>query len=92
MLFAELKLGDDAPNFYAQILDGGNFYLSEEIAKNRPIVLSFFATWCHPCLKEIPELNKMRNIYPEIDGDGGSTYTIDYSNVKEGATVILSPV
>ena len=30
--------------------------------RNRVVVVNFWATWCTPCIKEIPSLNKLRNV------------------------------
>jgi thiol-disulfide isomerase/thioredoxin len=38
------------------------FKLSNYYGKN-PVLVNFFATWCPYCVKEIPELNKINNIY-----------------------------
>ena len=63
---AELKVGDDAPTFFTKTLDKKSFFLSDSLEKNnRPIVLSFFATWCIPCRDEhkyINQLSKDNNI------------------------------
>ena len=68
-----------APTFYAKTLDGEKFFLSEELKKQKPVVLSFFATWCAPCRKEIPVLNKIQNEHPGI-----SFYLVDVSNLEQG--------
>ena len=66
-LFSQLKIGDDAPTFFSKTLENKYFFLSDYLEGNSsPIVLSFFATWCVPCAKEIPELTKMSN---EFDDD-----------------------
>jgi len=52
----DLRLGDAAPTFYLRSLDNENFFLSKEIKAESPIILSFYATWCIPCRKEIPAL------------------------------------
>lgn len=38
------------------------FKLSEQ--KGKTVVLNFWATWCISCVKEIPELNDLKNKYP----------------------------
>lgn len=49
--------GKYAPDFELDLLDGNKFRLSEEIGK-KVIILNFFATWCGPCLSEMPELER----------------------------------
>ena len=67
-LFAELKVGDPAPTFFAKTLDKKNFFLSDSLERNqRPIVLSFFATWCGPCRIEMPVLDTLSQSYNDID-------------------------
>lgn len=29
------------------------------------VIVNYFAEWCAPCLKEVPELNKLNNIKPQ---------------------------
>ena len=48
-------LGKIAPDFEAEALDGSRFRLADHVGKEI-VVLNFFATWCGPCRKEIPEL------------------------------------
>lgn len=35
--------------------------------QGKVVMLNFFATWCPPCRKEVPELVKVRKAYPESD-------------------------
>lgn len=34
--------------------------------KGKPLVLNFWATWCPPCVKEMPELEDLSQKYPEV--------------------------
>jgi thiol-disulfide isomerase/thioredoxin len=49
--------GTVAPPFELDLLDGTKFKLADHVGK-KVILLNFFATWCAPCRKEIPELNR----------------------------------
>ena len=55
-----------APDFSLQDLDGNEFTLSEHVGR-RVVLLNFWATWCDPCLVEMPHLDRMSRDY----GDAG---------------------
>lgn len=42
--------------------DGGTVNLHEQLAKG-PVVVSFWALWCNPCLKELPQVNRLAGEY-----------------------------
>ena len=33
--------------------------------KNKVVLINFWATWCAPCVKELPSLNKLAEYYPK---------------------------
>lgn len=53
-------LGETAPSFSLQDLDGETVQLSDY--KGKGVLLNFWATWCTPCVNELPLLNEAYKI------------------------------
>lgn len=49
--------GEIAPEFRLTTLDGAEWSLKEHAGV--PVVINFFASWCHPCRQEAPTLEKV---------------------------------
>jgi peroxiredoxin len=56
-----LRVGDVAPDFTAPRLDGGQFKLSEQ--RGKLVLLDFWATWCQPCLAEMPSVKDIQQTF-----------------------------
>ncbi len=50
---------DSVLDFRAEDLEGRP-YLAHEELRGRVVLLDFWATWCGPCIKAIPTLNRLR--------------------------------
>ncbi len=53
-----------AIDFTLPRLDGGNISLAE-YRGDKPVVLDFWASWCHNCRRDMPKLSKMYDKYSD---------------------------
>ena len=58
-----LKIDQSAPNFTTTDISGRNFSLMQ--LKGKYVLLNFWATWCGPCVRELPLIKKLRDDFPE---------------------------
>jgi len=52
-----------APDFTLEDLDGNKVSLSDY--KGKIVILDFWATWCHPCVEELPHIQKLHEKFKE---------------------------
>ena len=62
---ANPMVGKAAPNFTLDVLDGpGKFKkVSRADLLGKVVLIDFWATWCGPCLKELPDIQKLIEAY-----------------------------
>jgi peroxiredoxin len=71
-----------APNFELKGVDGSPVSLAEH--RGKPVVIDFWATWCVPCLYQVPELNALWNKHREAADVAVIGVAVDV----EGASVV----
>lgn len=71
------------PNFKVENLDGQLVELSNEVGEG-PILLSFWATWCKPCIEELAEYKK---IYKDYKDKGFKMFAISTDDERTVAKV-----
>lgn len=61
-----LQEGSKAPDFTANLLDGTTFTLSE--LQGKPVIINFWATWCGPCVQEMPAFQRLKEDFGDEIG------------------------
>lgn len=79
---AEEKVHAPASDFTLPSIGGENVSLSDSLGE-QVIILSFWATWCGPCLKEMPKLVEIQEEF----GDQVKVFWISVDDAKDEAKV-----
>jgi len=79
------RVGKATPEFSMPLLGGGNFDLSAH--RGNPIVINFWASWCPPCRRESPALERTWRAYA---GKGVQFVGVDIQDSPEDARAYLS--
>lgn len=78
-----LEEGDVAPDFTATLADGSIFTLSDH--DDDVVLLNFFATWCGPCMREMPAFEMLK-----ADGlDGVAILCVDCMEEKKTVDALV---
>ena len=76
-------VGEALPDFTVDLLDGGVFRLSD--CRGKTVVINVWATWCGPCVKELPDFQKL---YAER-GDGLVMLALHADTVTEDVSAYI---
>ncbi len=53
------EVGDQLPDFEIKCIDGSTFSINQAVGK--PVFINLWATYCGPCVKELPIFNELYN-------------------------------
>ena len=79
---AGAQLGQTTPDFRLPRLDGSPVALSEQ--RGRVVFVNFWATWCPPCRKEAPSLERL---YERLREDGFEVLAVSIDAAGQEAAV-----
>ena len=68
MLAGTLSMSAQLPNVRLQDVDGKTVQTGEISNDGNPIIISFWATWCKPCLRELKAIHE---VYPDWQDETG---------------------
>ena len=57
--------GNLLPDFSTDLLNGGDFKLSDH--RGHVVILNFWGTTCAPCIAELPDYEKLKVAYPDVE-------------------------
>ena len=76
-----------APDFTLKALDGTNLRLAEQ--KGDIMLINFWASWCGPCIQEMPALDKLAQKYRML---GVQVWGVNVENDSAAAKAYLAKV
>ncbi len=81
-----LDVGDEAADFEAPLLEGEDT-VSLASLRGKVVYLDFWASWCDPCTKAIPAIEKLRKEFPAEDFQ---VLAVNVDKSKKKATKFLA--
>ncbi|NNE65420.1 MAG: redoxin family protein [Pyrinomonadaceae bacterium] len=76
----KIAVGEPMPDFPVSLLDGTSVTMKSRYKPGRSTVVNIWATWCSPCAKEMPELEKLS---PRLEAAGIDLIGLNVDSEKD---------
>ena len=85
MVVAAVALHAQVPNVQLKDINGNTVQTGEISNNGKPVIISFFATWCKPCLRELKAIHE---VYPDWqDETGVKMYIVSIDQAQDANKV-----
>ncbi len=64
---------------FASLIDLSGNHISLSSLKGRWVLINYWASWCHPCIEEIPELN---HFYQQFKNHDIKVFGVNYDGLS----------
>lgn len=81
----KVSVGDIPPSYVGKTLDSKKIELSD--MKGKIVVMTFWATWCAPCMAELPVLNELQK---QVSPERLQVVAINYGEIRRKVKHIMS--
>lgn len=72
-----IMVGNPVPSFEVVLEDGNGTVVTNETMKGKYYLIDFWATWCGPCVGEMPELHEA---YREFEGENFEVLSLSFDS------------
>jgi thiol-disulfide isomerase/thioredoxin len=83
----KVAVGKELPEFQIEIANTPNSFISNESLKGKYVLIDFWASWCSPCLSEMPYLHEA---YAEFKDKNFNIISISWDHSKENLDSFLN--
>lgn len=85
LLLSALTMAAELPNVRLQDINGNTVQTGAISNNGKPVILSFWATWCKPCLRELKAIHEL---YPDWqDETGVKMYIVSIDQAQDANKV-----
>ena len=85
VMLGAINLHAQLPNVRLQDMDGKTVQTGEISNAGKPVIISFWATWCKPCLRELKAIHE---VYPDWqDETGVKMYIVSIDQAQDANRV-----